>query len=72
MAIEIRTTRYEFSHGKAPRGKGSWAFIQEASHGHEEHLWFAPSNLTYREACAVIRKRVKASGFQDATLHAAP
>jgi hypothetical protein len=26
MKTRIETDRYEFSHGKAPRGQGSWAF----------------------------------------------
>ncbi len=26
MKIEVSTTNYEFSHGKKPRGFGTWAF----------------------------------------------
>ena len=26
MAVTFHTTDYEFSHGKKPRGSGSWAF----------------------------------------------
>jgi hypothetical protein len=25
-AVEVRTTLYEFAHGKKPRGEGQWAF----------------------------------------------
>lgn len=72
MSIQIETTRYEFAHGRKPKGRGSWAFIREASHGQEERVIFAPSNLTLREASAVARKRVRDEGFQDATLQVAP
>lgn len=27
MSIQVRTTEYEFSHGKKPRGYGHWAFF---------------------------------------------
>lgn len=49
MAIKIDTTSYEIVHGKAPRGRGQWAFIREASHGQPSRTLFSP-NLTYREA----------------------
>ncbi|MBN1443725.1 MAG: hypothetical protein JXA90_13530 [Planctomycetes bacterium] len=32
-AIEVNTTRYEFSHGKQPRGYGWWAFDIIRYHG---------------------------------------
>lgn len=25
--MEVRTSQFEFSHGKAPRGEGNWAFL---------------------------------------------
>jgi hypothetical protein len=30
MAVEVRTTDYEFAHGKKPRGYGCWAFFFDA------------------------------------------
>jgi hypothetical protein len=69
MSIEIRTEKFQFAHGKAPKGNGSWAFVREASHGIEERTFFAPSSMTFREACAWVRKQVRAEGFQDATVH---
>ncbi|QIG76150.1 hypothetical protein EVC24_129 [Rhizobium phage RHph_I4] len=77
MAIQIKTERYEFAHGKAPKGAGSWAFIQEACFNHDaaksfgEHTIFAPGWMTYREACAWVRKLVRTEGFRDATIHVA-
>lgn len=65
MAITIDTTEYEFTHGKAPRGRGQWAFIREASHGEPSRVFFSP-DMTYREACAWVRRQVRAEGFQDA------
>lgn len=68
MSITISTTAYEFTHGKKPRGRGSWAFIRKASHGQEDRTMFAPSWMTFREACAWCRAQVRAEGFQDANV----
>ena len=67
MAIRIETRAYETTHGKAPRGTGQWAFTREASHGQDARMIFTPA-MTYREACAWVRRAVRAEGFQDATL----
>lgn len=72
MAIRIETTTYVRSHMKEPKGKGSWGFIIEASHGHEEHTIFSPSDCTYREACRWARRQVRYMGFQDANVQVAP
>lgn len=51
MRIEFNTTQYEFSHGKQPRGRGSWAFEFEDS----PDAWFAPGSLTIGEAKKAAR-----------------
>lgn len=68
MAVQFDTTRYEWVHGKAPKGRGSWAFTRKASHGMEEDTFFSPSWMTYAEARTWARKQVQAQGFQDATV----
>ena len=56
MSIEIKTSEYEFAHGKKPRGYGGWAFF----FGNETEPFWAHG--TYSEAkkmaiaMAVIKK----------------
>ncbi len=54
VKTEFSTRLYEFSHGKAPRGYGSWAFSIEGG----EPVW-APSS-TYADA----RKWAKAKAAE--------
>lgn len=72
MTIQVSTARYVASHGKAPKGRGLWAFIREESRGQPEEVIFTPSNLTLREATALAKKVLKQRGWQDATIHVAP
>lgn len=66
MAVRFETTRYEFSHGKKPSGRGSWAFEWEGQ------VYFSPSCFqTFREAKAWMNKMVRRT-HQDATVHVAP
>lgn len=47
--ITVDTSTFERSHGKKPRGYGSWAFYNKPDHGDEfDKLFFA--NGTYTEA----------------------
>ncbi|AHC30515.1 hypothetical protein CC53_gp098 [Rhizobium phage vB_RleS_L338C] len=66
MAIQIKTERYEFAHGKAPKGTGGWAFEGEMF----DKPVFAPAFMSYREACAWVRQIVRRT-HQDATIHVA-
>lgn len=43
---EVSTSRYEFSHGRSPRGQGSWGFFLGSS-SLEDLFW---ANGTYSEA----------------------
>lgn len=45
MKPEVRTSKYKFSHGKAPRGFGGWAF-SDGSHDCELFWHYG----TYSEA----------------------
>jgi len=76
MAIRIDTQVYELTHGKAPRGRGAWQFAQEATlRAFRDYgkpavtVLTAPSDMSYREACAWARENVRRRGYQDATLH---
>ena len=41
MAITIFTAQFELSHGKPPRGYGSWAFAEEKHEGDfDKMFWF--------------------------------
>lgn len=42
MTITFRTTEYEFSHGRAPRGGGSWAFQVECTSPEQKSAMMAP------------------------------
>jgi hypothetical protein len=53
--IEFSTTEFSFSHGKEPRGYGSWAFEIPGS----MPVWFAPAS-TYADAKKVARAHVLA------------
>lgn len=53
-AIEFSTTRYEFSHGRKPRGRGMWAFEYTPRGQTQERIIFAPGNMTLTEAKTFI------------------
>lgn len=60
MSITICTEDYEFSHGKKPRGTGSWAF----NFG-RRGAWiteFAPGFVSYSEACKWARAMARQMG----------
>ncbi len=48
MAITFNTVAYEFSHGRTPRGRGSWAFAAVRNPDTKDIIW-SPS-MTYAEA----------------------
>jgi hypothetical protein len=48
MTIEFNTSVFEFAHGRAPRGRGSWAFFPDRRCRIEDAV-FSPS-MTYAEA----------------------
>lgn len=55
--IDFSTREYEMAHGKAPKGRGSWAFCPRQNYNDSNYLdhtvWFSG---TYAEA----RKQAKA------------
>jgi len=56
MEIEFNTYTFQASHGKAPRGRGSWAFSLDRAG--RDHLIFSPS-MTYGEAKRWAREEYK-------------
>ena len=60
--VEISTRQYEHSHGKKPRGTGSWAFAPMFML--DEH-WWAPARLTYAAAAILARKHFAAQGVDQ-------
>ncbi len=59
-AIDIETIEFERSHGRTPRGRGSWAFSLEARPQNSRHILWTPS-MTYSEACAYIKRYMQAA-----------
>ena len=55
MKIRVSTTEYEFSHGRKPRGRGSWAFDLGAIFP-KATLWFCG---TYTEALKSATRAAK-------------
>lgn len=39
--MQVRTTKFQFSHGKQPRGWGMWGFFFDGNE--DEHFWFTGS-----------------------------
>jgi hypothetical protein len=37
--VEVRTSRYEFAHGKKPRGHGRWGFYNPKDESIEAIFW---------------------------------
>ena len=68
MAIEFNTREYVFSHGKTPRGRGSWAFFPSNAFVLDEAMW-APSSITYADAKRWVREDLKARNVTTATIY---
>ena len=52
--MEVSTTQYEFSHGKKPRGFGTWGFFFDGKRDADQAFWFSGS---YGNAAARCRWR---------------
>lgn len=58
-SVEFHTSDYEFSHGKTPRGFGSWAFFFErpTRNNNPEAFWVHQS--TYADAKKKVREYIR-------------
>ena len=65
-AITVRTSEYQSSHGKMPRGQGSWAFWmgRDTSDIDKAH-WF---NGTYAEAVKQAKRMAQELGYTSITV----
>jgi len=52
--IHFNDTEYRFSHGAAPRGRGSWAFSVNRDPINNEIFW-TPGSMTYTQAKKMAR-----------------
>lgn len=58
MRARFETAEFEFSHGRTPRGRGSWAF-QVAG---EEGEFFTPGGMTYTEGKRWMTEELRRQG----------
>lgn len=68
MTIEFRTERYEFSHGRKPRGRGMWAFEYTPRGQTQSRVVWAMSNMTLTEAKKFVTPLLQEPGVA----HVAP
>lgn len=62
MKTEFSDRAYQFSHGRAPRGRGSWAFdidgLKDPATGDNKIFWFfgtlAEAKKQMRDACRLL------------------
>ena len=64
--VTFRTERFEFSHGKAPRGRGGWIFEDRSG----EHQFFARGGQTLAEAKREATEWARENGHD--TLYVCP
>jgi len=65
--FEFDTTEYEWSHGRKPRGRGSWAFFaQGADTSNAEAAVWAPVG-TWSEARRWVRANCEAGVWRAGT-----
>ena len=63
IAIEFSTREYEADHGSKPRGRGSWAFVDQVHAKRDDYLKFvfwSPANLTFGAAKKAAAAHFKA------------
>jgi len=65
--VEVRTSEYAFSHGKQPRGFGSWCFsryedVDFCNRDNPSVIWVHQS--TYAAARKAALKQAKALGWE--------
>lgn len=62
MTVHVNTNEYQFSHGKQPRGHGSWAFFFVRTDDVNQAFWFYGTYADARKAAADEAKR---RGFDE-------
>lgn len=64
-AITVSTDNYEFVHGRAPRGVGSWAFYLGGAGRWLAEPVFAPGMMSYGQAKAWAVREARAQGLTE-------
>ena len=62
-AVEFSTREYEADHGAKPRGRGTWAFVDQTHAKRDDYLKFvfwSPANLTFGAAKKAAAAHFKA------------
>lgn len=81
MAITFNDREYRLSHGKAPRGRGTWAFLPSSAlpayrsnncYGYADQIMVVCNDHTLTEAKAVIRERLAAKGLTNCSVEVLP
>ena len=67
MRIELETMPYELSHGRSPKGRGSWAFCPFHKRNADNAMDFTllSPNMTYTEARKWIKAEVANKVFSE-------
>lgn len=60
-SITVETSGYEFTHGRKPRGFGTWAFGPERTTDIDKVFWSSPS--TYAQAANEARRWAAEQGY---------
>ena len=60
--IYVSTREYELSHGKKPRGRGSWAFFFDGATRVEDAYW-SSGGQTYTQALADAKRFAVVKGY---------
>lgn len=64
--VDVSTRDYVLTHGKEPRGTGSWAFCPASKYqGNDylDHTFWTPGRLTYAKARKLAREHFAALGI---------
>ena len=69
MSVDFNTDQHVFSHGKEPKGRGSWAFgtVRNPDPSNADQCWFSPGGMTFSDARKWAKAEVKARFGADAT-----
>lgn len=65
MSIEVNTRQYECAHGKAPRGRGYWAFFFDRQTDIHQAVFYSG---TYREALKMAKLYAVSEGHHRITV----
>lgn len=57
MNVTVSTRDYQFSHNRAPRGYGSWAFAFDGAEQMHEIFWVHSATYTQARKAAVAEAR---------------